>query len=109
MGKAALVLFLAALGTGLLDLVILARSALHVYRALSAALDDYRAWAASLAETGARLSEGLQGLERRAGSILESLDGARESAEDIREALEELRSSPLLRAARFIGKHRAGS
>ncbi|MDI6873211.1 hypothetical protein [Candidatus Solincola sp.] len=109
MGKAALVVFLVALGTGFLDLALLVRSAFLVYRTLSAAYDDYRAWAASFSEMASQLSEKLQGLERRASSILETVNRIRESVEDIQDVVEELRSSPLLRAARFIGKHRAKS
>ncbi len=109
MGKIALAVFLAALGTGLVDLLLLVRSALSVYRTLNAAYDDYRAWSASFTEKGSRMYEGLRRLEGRAGSILETMDRVRESVEDIQDTLEEMRSSPLLRAARFLGRHRPGA
>lgn len=109
LGKIALAVFLAALGTGLVDLLLLVRSALSVYRTLNAAYDDYRAWSASFTEKGSRMYEGLRRLEGRAGSILETMDRVRESVEDIQDTLEEMRSSPLLRAARFLGRHRPGA
>lgn len=108
MGRIALAVFLAALGTGLVDLLLLVRSALTLYRTFGAAYDDYQAWAASFTEKGSRTYEGLRRLEERARSIFESMDRVRESVEDIQDAMEEMRSSPLLRAARFLGRHRPG-
>lgn len=108
MGKAALIVFLGSLGMGLLCLVLLARSVLLLYRTLESAYDDYRVWIAAFAEDGARLGQGLQGLESRVGRIAETGNGVRETVEDIMDAMEDLRSSPLLRAARFLGSMRGG-
>lgn len=109
MEKAALMVFLVSLGLGFLCLVLLARSLLLLYRAIEAAYDDYRAWIAAFAEDGTRLGQRLQGLEERVARIAETGNGVRETVEDIMDALEDLRSSPLLRAARFLGRVRGGS
>ncbi|MGQ9475166.1 MAG: hypothetical protein ACUVRX_02880 [Actinomycetota bacterium] len=109
MGRVSLIVLLGALGTGVLCLAFVVRSALLLYRTLLAAYDDYRVWATAFAEAGSLLGEKLQGMEGRARNIIEAGDRMRESVEDIQDTLEELRSSPVLRAARFIGERRSRS
>ncbi len=104
MAVTALVVFLAALGTAFVGIALLVRSALVLYRTLSSAYDDFQAWVSSFNESTGVISEALRGMENRAASVLESFNRVRETLEDIHDAVEELRSSPLLRLARFLGR-----
>lgn len=108
MGKAALFVFLASLGAGALCLALLVRSVFLVYRTLRSAYADFRVWAGVFARYAARWAEAGRSMEDRLNRIASAGGEMRGSVEEIQDALEEILSSPLLRAARLLGKRRRG-
>lgn len=106
MGTVALIVFLSSLGMALFSLALLARSALHIYRTLRYAYKDSQPWSRIFSEHASRFGDFLRLMEERARNIAEEGRDTREAVDDIRDFLEEMRSHPLLRAARFVGRFR---
>ncbi|NPV59931.1 MAG: hypothetical protein HPY75_09735 [Actinobacteria bacterium] len=107
MGTLALLLFLGSLALGLAALVVLVFTGLGVWRTLRYGYKDFRAWSAFFGEYAANLGAALEAMEERVRSIAAHGNEVREGVEEIMDAVEELRSHPLLRAARFVGRFRA--
>ena len=107
MGTLALLLFLGSLALGLLALASLVFAGLGVWRTLRYGYKDFRAWSAFFGDYAANLGAALVAMEERVRSIAAHGNEIREGVEEIMDAVEELRSHPLLRAARFVGKFRA--
>ncbi len=106
METAALIVFLATLGIGLLSLAFLVLSALHLYRTFRYAYKDSQPWKRIFSEQASRFGASLQTMEERARNMAAEGHDMRETVDDIRDFLEEMRSHPLLRAARFASRLR---
>lgn len=106
MGFAAWMVFLGGLALGIFSLFLLVRAAVLTYRTLRCAYRDSRTWTEWFAEQGEQLSQGLQAMKEKVGSISSTGREIQETVEDIRDALDETRNSPLLRAARFAARLR---
>jgi len=105
-GTAALIVFLASLGVGLVCLLVLAYSGLLIYRTLRYAYKDSQPWAALFREYSESMAASTKVMEQRVRDIAASGREMRETVEDIQDALDEMRSHPLMRTARFVGRHR---
>ncbi len=106
MGRAALVVFLVSLAAVPLSLAVLVRSALLVYRSLRHAYQDFQAWKSVFARYGSRLTDLLRAMEERARNMAAEGREMRETVDDIRDFLEEMRHHPLLRTARLASRIR---
>ncbi len=106
MGRAALYVFLASLGAGVFCLVLVVRFGLLVYRSLLSAYADFRVWFDVLTRYVSRWEEAARGMEEKLTRLASAGEEIRGSVEDIQDALEEILSSPLMRAARFLGRRR---
>ncbi len=107
MGTVALLVFLGSLAIGLISLVVLAYSTLSIYRTARYGYKDLQPWLKLGQEYMLNLQSSLKIMEKRAQNITEIGLQMRESVDDIQDAVEELRSHPLLRASRFFGKFRS--
>jgi hypothetical protein len=105
----ALILFLGSLGVGFLCLVVLVYSGLRIYRTARYAYKDSQPWVALFKEYSETLTETAKIMDQRVRGISGTGHEMRETVDDIRDALEELRSHPLLRTARFAGRFRHGA
>ena len=106
MGTLALLLFLGSLALGLASLAAMACAGLGVWRTVRYGYKDFRAWSALFGEYAEELNGAVGQMGERLRSIADHGDEVREGVNEIRDVLEELRSHPLLRAARFVGRHR---
>jgi hypothetical protein len=106
LGTAALIVFLASLGLGILCLAVVVYSALRIYRTGRYAYKDSQPWVALFKEYSETLAEAAKIMDQRVHGIAGTSHEIRERVEDIQDALEELRSHPLLRTARFAGRFR---
>ena len=106
MGTTALMVFLGSLALGAAALVAVVMAALGVWRTVRYGYRDFRAWSAFFGEYAEELRAALETMQERARSIASHGAAIREGVEDIQDVVEELRSHPLLRAARFAGRHR---
>jgi hypothetical protein len=93
---------------GLLCLVVLVSSGLRIYRTVRYAYKDSKPWVALFKEYSETLAGTVKIMEERVQSITETGREMRETVDDIQDALEEMRSHPLLRTARFAGRFRHG-
>jgi hypothetical protein len=111
MGLVALIIFLSSLALGFISLTVLIWAALQIYRTIRYARKDSQVWLARFGEFNSELQETLKSMEVCAQNIAGTGQDLRERVEDIQDTWEELRSHPLLRTARFIGKfrHKSGS
>lgn len=108
MGTSALIIFLCSLGLGLLSLVVLVVAALAIYKTLRYGYKDVRVWSEAFLEFNQALQATLKRMEQRARNVTEAGIEMRKNIEDIQDALDELRTNPLLRAAHFIARFRRG-
>lgn len=106
MGTAALVIFLASLGFCLLSLALLVLSFVHLYRTVRYAYKDSQHWRRSFSERASRFNASLRSMEERLRNTAAEGHDMRETVDDMRDFLEEVRSHPLLRAARFASRFR---
>lgn len=106
MGTVALLVFLGSLALGLIALVVLVYSALSIYRTARYGYKDLQPWLKLYQEYMMNLQDSLKIMEKRAQNITEIGLQMRESVDDIQDALEEMRSHPLVRAASFVGRFR---
>ena len=106
MGTAALIVFLASVGLGISCLAVLVYSALRIYHTGRYAYKDSQPWAELFKEYSETLTEAAKITEERVQAITGTGREIRETVDDIQDALEELRSHPLLRTARFAGRFR---
>lgn len=106
MNTTALIVFLASLGLGLLSLVVVIYSALRIYRTARYAYKDSQPWTALFKEYVANMAGAAKIMEERVQDISATGREIRETVDDIQDALDELRSHPLLRTARFAGRFR---
>lgn len=106
LGTVALIVFLSSLGMALFSLALLVRSALHIYRTLRYAYKDSQPWNRIFSEHASRFGDFFRSMEERAQNIAEAGRDTRSAVDDIRDFLEEMRSHPLLRAARLVGRLR---
>jgi len=106
MGFAAWMVLLGSVAVVFLCLALLVRSGLLLYRSVQSAWKDYRAWSQTLLSFGETLSGKMRGLREKAESVAAAGEEISEKIEDIRDAWEELRSHPLLRAVRFAARFR---
>ncbi|MDD3718735.1 MAG: hypothetical protein PHP28_08760 [Actinomycetota bacterium] len=106
MDTTALIVFLASLGLGFLSLVVLVYSALRIYRTARYAYKDSQPWIALFKEYAENLTGAARIMEERIQGIGATGREIRENVDDIRDALEEMRSHPLLRTARFAARFR---
>ncbi|MEW6553559.1 MAG: hypothetical protein AB1384_04635 [Actinomycetota bacterium] len=106
MGTVALIVFLGSLAMGFICLVVLVYSALRIYRTARYAYKDTQPWVKLFREYLEELQAAARIMEGRVQGINGTSQEIRENVEDIRDALEELNSHPLLRTARFAGRFR---
>lgn len=106
MGFAAWMVFLCSVVAAFLCLALLLHSGLVLYRSLLSARKDYLAWAETFASFGESLSKALRGLQEKVGAISAAGERMGEEIDEIRDFWEELRSNPILRAARFVNRMR---
>jgi len=106
LGTTALIVFLGSLAVGFLCLVVLVWSALRIYRTVRYAYKDSQPWTEIFKEHTETLGDKAKLMEERAQNISHSGQEIRENMDDIQDAIEELRTHPLLRASRFFGKLR---
>lgn len=106
MGTTALFVFLGSLALGLVSLVVLIYSALRIYRTVRYGYKDTQPWLILFKEYMDTLQDTLKIMEKRAQNITEIGLQMRESVDDIQDAIEEVRTHPLLRAAGFFGRLR---
>ncbi len=105
----ALLLFLGSLGLGLACLVLLVYSGLRIYRTARYAYKDSQPWVALFREYSETLAGTAKIMDERVQGITGIAHEMRERVDDIQDAMEELRSHPLLRTARLAGRFRARS
>jgi hypothetical protein len=107
MGFAALIVFFAGLGTGLFCLALPAWSAVRLYKTLRCSFRDASAWAETFREMGERtMCEGDR-IRKRMENISRSWEETLRNVEEVRAAVEDLRTHPLLRGARFLADRRS--
>jgi hypothetical protein len=106
MGTIALLVFLGSLALGLISLVVLAYSALSIYRTARYGYKDLQPWLKLYQEYMLNLQDSLKIMEKRAQNITEIGLQMRESVDDIQDAVEEMRSHPMVRASRVLGRFR---
>jgi hypothetical protein len=106
LGTVALIVFLGSLGVGLICLVVLVYSALRIYRTGRYAYKDSQPWVALIKDYLENLQATARIMEERVQGINGTSQEIRESVDDIRDALEEMNSHPLLRAAHLAGRFR---
>jgi len=106
LGLAALIVFLSSLLVGILSLVVLAWSALGVWRTVRYGYKDFRAWSEFFRGYLEDLQAVSGAMQERARSISSHAAAVREGVDDIQDTLEELRDHPLLRASRFAARFR---
>ena len=106
MGLAARIVFLSSLFLGLLFLVVLAWSALEIYRTLRYAQKDAAAWAKGLGDRADGVQATLASMQERAADLSQAAQDIHATCEDIADTWADLRSHPAIRAAGFIGRHR---
>jgi hypothetical protein len=106
LGTTALIVFLASLAAGFLCLVVLVWSALRIYRTVRYAYKDSQPWMSLFKEYAGTLTDTANLMEERVQGISRTGQEIRERMDDIQDAIEELRSHPLLRTARFAGRFR---
>lgn len=106
MGFAAWMTVLASLALLFLSLALLVRTGLLLYRAFRYAWKDGQAWSREFSRYSASLGDSLRSMEERLRHIAGEGHDMRETVDDIRDFLDEMRSHPLLRAARFAGRFR---
>lgn len=106
MGTVALIIFLGSLVLVLVSLVALICSALRIYRTVRYAYKDSRPWVSLFKEYTETLTGTAKIMEERVQNISRTGQEIRERMDDIQDAVEELRSHPLLRGAHFLGRFR---
>jgi hypothetical protein len=106
-GTVALILFLGSLALGIVCLLVIVYSGLRIYHTGRYAYKDSQPWVALFKEYSDTLAETAKIMDQRAQGITGTVHEMRERVDDIQDALEELRSHPLLRTARFAGRFRA--
>jgi hypothetical protein len=106
LGTTALIVFLGSMAVGFLCLVVLVWSALRIYRTVRYAYKDSQHWVPLFKEHAEKLAGKAKLMEERAQNISRNGQEIRERMDDIQDAIEELRSSPLLRTAHFVGRFR---
>ncbi len=106
MGTTALIIFLGSLGIGMLCLATLAYSGLRIYRTARYAYKDSQPWMESFQEYYETMMGTVGIMEERVQAITETGREMREAVDDIHDAVEEMRSNPLLRAVRIAGRLR---
>ena len=106
MGTTALIVFLGSLAVGFLSLVVLVYSGLRIYRTARYGYKDAQPWLQLFKEYMDTLQGTLKIMEKRAQNITEIGLQMRESVDDMQDAIEEIRTSPLVRTAGFLGRLR---
>ncbi|MBN2026313.1 MAG: hypothetical protein JW854_06095 [Actinobacteria bacterium] len=109
MGTTALIVFLASLAVGFLCLMVLVWSTLRIYRTARYAYKDSQSWTDIFREHAETLGDKVKTMESRAQNISRTGQEIRENMDDIQDAIEELRTHPLLRGAHYVGRFRKGS
>ncbi len=90
----------------MLGIAALTVSGLRIYRTARYAYKDSQPWVALFKEYAKTLAGMARLMEERMQNITRTGHEMRERMDDIQDAIEELRSHPLLRAAHLIGRHR---
>ncbi len=105
-GSIALIVFLGSLLMGFICLVVIVYSGLRIYRTARYAYKDSQPWVALFKEYMENLQATARIMEERVQSINATGQEIRENVDDIHDALEEMNSHPLLRAAHLAGRFR---
>lgn len=106
MGTTALIIFLSSLMLGVSCITLLAWSALRIYRTARYAYKDSQPWISLFKEYSETLTGTAKLMEERVQNISQTGREMRERMDDVQDAIEELRSHPLLRTAHFVSRFR---
>jgi lipopolysaccharide/colanic/teichoic acid biosynthesis glycosyltransferase len=110
LGFIALIVFLASIGVFVLAVVTLALGGREVYRNVRYAQKDAEAWIVRFKEYTDGFQENVKVMQARGEYINRMGLEMRESLDDVRDVMEELRSSRLVKAVAFLArKHGARS
>lgn len=106
LGTCALVIFLVSLGLAVPCLVVLAWSALGIYKTLRYGYRDFKFYSRLFGNFNDALQDTFSTMEERSRNLTSIGLEMRENVEDIRDALDELRHHPFLQAAQFFARFR---
>jgi len=106
LGGIALIIFLASLAAGFLCLLVLILAAKRIYSTLRYAYGDVQPWMQLFTENNRSNQEALKTMEERARNLTRIGREMQENLDDIRDSLDEIRTHPLVRTARFFGRMR---
>jgi hypothetical protein len=107
LGFIALIIFLCALAVFIICVAVLAWSAKEIYRTARYAQKDSELWIRRFGEYTKGFQESVKVMQSRGEDINRMGLEMRESIDDMRDVVDELRSSRLVQLAGFIGRHRS--
>lgn len=104
MGFIALVVFLASLAIFFVSLIVLGWAAREIYRTIRYAQKDSQIWIERFGEYNPKFQDALESMQARGEDIARAGVEIREAIDDMRDVVEEIRASRLVKIVSFVGR-----